>query len=61
MSILMKIVESVAYLTRLRIIVSRLVSNFLEYANIAAPMYGGWGMDIPTYYKRFDTIVRDGV
>ena len=34
---------------RFRIDINVIVSKLLEYASIAAPIYGGWGIDTDSY------------
>jgi hypothetical protein len=38
------------WLTHLRIVVSTLVSNLMEYSSIAAPVYASFGIDRDIYY-----------
>jgi len=43
----------VHWFRRFRPNVSIVVSKFLEYANMASPIYASWGIDTGSYYQTY--------
>jgi hypothetical protein len=56
----MKMVKVIAWLTHIRIVITTWISNLVEYASLAAPIYASGSIDTDTYFENYRLLTGVG-
>ena len=56
----MKMVEVIAWLIHIRIVIIKRISNLVEYASLAAPIYASGSIDTDTYFENYRLLTGVG-
>jgi hypothetical protein len=56
----MEMVKVIAWLTHIRIVITTWISNLVEYASLAAPIYASGSIDTDTYFENYRLLTGVG-
>jgi hypothetical protein len=56
----MKMVEVIAWLIHIRIVIIKRISNLVEYASLADPIYASGSIDTDTYFENYRLLTGVG-